>query len=119
MSSLMISPGCTGGNPFLFSISSSLTVVLQIDIVRVFPRPAERDAVVSGDAHGPSPRVAAQTVEPIPRDVHVLRLRCHFQRLKDTHALPDIFAADPASLAGEVDLFKPLISEADDHSFLV
>src|SRR5438093_987708 len=91
MSSLMISPGCTGGKRFLLSIPSSLVVILKIDIVRVFPRPAERDAVVSSDAHGPSPRFAAQTVEPISCDVHVLRLRCRFQRLKDTHALPDIF----------------------------
>ena len=90
-------------------------VVLKVDIVRVFPRPAERDAIVSSDVHGPSPQVAAQTVEPIPCDVHVLRLRCHLQRLKDTHAFPDIFGTDPASLAGEVDLFKPLISEAGDH----
>src|SRR5713226_4562710 len=106
MSSLMISPGCTGGNAFFLSISSSLMVILKIDIVRVLTRPAERDAVVSSDAHGPSPRVAVQTVEPVPCHVHVLWLRCHFQRLKDTHALPDIFGTDPASLAGVVDLFK-------------
>jgi hypothetical protein len=92
-------------------------VILKIDIMRVFTQPTERDPLISGDAHGPSPRGAVQTMESIACNVHVLWLRCHFQRLKDTHALPDIFGADPASFAGEVDLFKPFISEACDHTF--
>jgi len=94
-------------------------VILKIDIVRAFGRPAERDPVVSSDAHGPSPRLAAQTMEPVPRNAHILWLCCHFQRLKDTNALPDIFGADPSSLAGEVDLFEPLISEAGNHTLTV
>lgn len=94
-------------------------VVFKIDIMRVLARPAERDAVVSGDAHGPPPRVAVQTVEPETCHIHVFRLRRHLQRLKDTHALPDVFGADPVCLAGEVDLFKPSIPEAGDHSSTV
>ncbi len=39
-------------------------VILKIDIVRVFVRLAGRDAVVSSDADGPSPRAAAQTAAP-------------------------------------------------------
>src|SRR5271165_5031909 len=68
-------------------------VILKINIARIFTRPAERDPVVSSDAHGPSARFAVQTMEPVPCNVHVLWLRCHFQRLQDTHALPDIFGA--------------------------
>ena len=52
----MTSPGCTDGNPFLLSIFCSLMVILKVEILRVFLRPAERDAVKS-------PRVAAQTVD--------------------------------------------------------
>ena len=51
MSSLRISPGCTGGNAFFLSISSPLMIILKINIVRIFTRPAERDPVVSSDAH--------------------------------------------------------------------
>ena len=83
-------------------------VIFKIDVLRGF----------SSDAHGPSPRVTLQTVEPVSRNIHVLRLHCHFQRLKNTHALPDIARTDPASLACEVDLFKPFISEAGDHFLL-
>ena len=90
-------------------------VVFKIDIMRVFAGPAERDAVVSGNAHVPSPRVAVQTVEPVTCHIHVFRLRCHLQQLKDTHALPHILGADPVCLTGEVDFFKPSIPEADDH----
>src|SRR5713226_1448488 len=50
MSSRMISPGCTGGNPFFPFIGNLLMVVFKVDINRVFAWPAERDAVVSGDA---------------------------------------------------------------------
>jgi len=58
-------------------------------------------------------------VEAKARDVHVLRLRRYFQQLQDTHALPDMFGADPTGLAGEVNFFKPFMSEVADPSFSV
>ena len=49
-------------------------------------------------------------------DVHVFGLLRSFQQLQDPHTLPDLISTDPACLAGEVNLFKPLMSEAADHS---
>ena len=66
-------------------------VVFKVDINRVFTRPAESDAVVSGDGDRPSLGFAVQTVEPVLCHVQVLQLRCRLQRLKDADTLPDIF----------------------------
>src|ERR1035441_4705144 len=115
ISSRRISPGCTGGNPFLRSSVFSLMVVFKVDILRVFARPRERDAVVAGDAHRPSLRGAVQAVEPVPCQIHLFRLSCYFQRLKNTHALPEKRGADSTCLAGEVDLFQPFMSKAAHH----
>jgi hypothetical protein len=60
-----------------------------------------------------------QAVEVEARDVHVSRRRRHFQQLKDADASPDLTGTDPARLAGAVNLFKPLVPEADDHRFIV
>lgn len=38
-------------------------VVFKIDILGIFTRPAERDAVISGDVNGPSLGVAVQAVK--------------------------------------------------------
>ena len=43
----------------------------------------------------------------------------YFQQLHDAHALPDMIGADPACLAGKIDLFKSFMPEAADHSFTV
>src|SRR5215469_11367389 len=80
-SSRMISPGCTGGNRFFTSIPSFLVVVFKVNILRVFAGPAERDAVVCADAHGPPLRAAAEIVEPVPGHVHVSRLGGQLQGL--------------------------------------
>jgi hypothetical protein len=39
--------------------------------------------------------------------------------LQDTHALPDLPGADPVCLAGEVNLRKPFMPEAIDHTISV
>jgi hypothetical protein len=83
-------------------------VIFKVDINRAFARPAERDAMVSGNADGPSPRLALQAVEPVPGQVHFLRLRRDLKQLKDAGALPDMFATDPACRADAVNLFKIL-----------
>ena len=94
-------------------------VVLEIDIQGGFARPAEGDPVIPGNAHRPALRVASQSMEAKSCDVHVLGLPRYFQQLHDAHALPDMVATDPACLAGEVNLLKPFMSEAADHSFTV
>jgi len=43
-------------------------------------------------------------MEPKTRDVHVLRLRPHFRQLQNAYALSNVIGADPARLAGEVNL---------------
>jgi len=43
----------------------------------------------------------------------------YLQQLQDTRALPDMIGTDPACFAGEVNLFKPCMSEATDRSFSV
>ena len=91
-------------------------VVFKIDIQSIFARPAESDPVIPSHAHRPAFRPALQAVEAKASDVHVLRLRRHFQKLQDANALPDMIGADPACLAGTVDLFKPFMPEAADHS---
>jgi len=57
-------------------------VVLEIDIQRVSPDQPKADAIVPGHPHGPSPRLAVQTVEPVACNVHILGLRRHVQRLQ-------------------------------------
>src|SRR6266404_1763870 len=79
----------------------------------------ESDPVIPGYAHRPAFRAALQAVKAKTRDVHVLRLPRYFQQLQDAHALPEMAGADPARLAGTVDLFKPPVPEATDHSFSV
>ena len=64
-------------------------------------------------------RVAAQAVKAEPCDVHVLGQPRYFQQLQNAHAPPDMVGTDPACLAGKVNLLKPLMSEAADHSFSV
>jgi hypothetical protein len=56
-----------------------------------------------------------QAVEAKACDVHVLGFCGHIQQLQDASALPNMIGTDPASLAGEVDLFKPFVPEAADH----
>jgi hypothetical protein len=63
--------------------------------------------------------VPLKAVETKTCDIHVLRLPRYFQQLQDTHALPDVIGTDPACLAGELNLFKPFMSEATDRSFSV
>jgi hypothetical protein len=50
-------------------------------------------------------------VEAKACNVHILGLSCNFQQLQNTHALPDMIGADPASLSGEVNFFKPFMPE--------
>ena len=94
-------------------------VVLKIDIQSVLTRPAESDPAIPSHAHGPAFRLAFEAVEAKARDVHVLRPPRHLQQLQDTHALPDLAGADPARLAGEVNLLKPFVPETADHSLSV
>src|SRR5271157_961614 len=94
-----------------------LVVVLKIDIHSVLARPAESDAVIPAHAQRPAFRTTLQSVKTKACDVQVLRPLRHFQQLQDTHALPDVIGADPACLAGAVDLFKPFMPEAADHFF--
>src|SRR5437660_12723319 len=98
---------------------SSLMVVFKIDIESAFSRPGESDPVIPGHAHRPAFRAASQAVEAKACYVHVLRFPRYFQQLQDAHALPDMIGADPACLAGAVDLVKPLMPEAAEHSFSV
>src|SRR5258707_7117109 len=102
MSSLIISPGWTGGSPFFFAIIAPNGVLTQ---------PAERDAIVPSDTHRPSLRLSLQAVNPEPGDVHILRLSCYVQQLQNAHALADVPGADPPCLAGAVDLFKAFMPE--------
>jgi hypothetical protein len=62
------------------SLVTFLMVIFKVDINRAFARPAERDAIVSGNADGPSPRFALQAVEPVPCHVHFLRLLRNLKR---------------------------------------
>src|ERR1035438_3245379 len=115
ISSLIISPGWTGGSPFLLSMTSSLVVVLKIDIQSVFARPPERNAIVPGYAHRPAFRGAWQAVEVKACDVHVLRPSRHFQQLQDAHAFPDMIGADAAGFAGAVKLLQAFLPAALGH----
>jgi hypothetical protein len=90
-------------------------VVFKIDIQSAFARPAESDPVIPSHAHRPAFRPALQAVEAKACNVPILRLLRHFQQLQDALALPDMIGADPARLAGAVDLFKPLVPEAAVH----
>jgi hypothetical protein len=94
-------------------------VVFKIDVQSVFAGPAESDPVISGHANRPAFRVTLQAMEAKTCDIHVFRLRRYFEQLKDAHALPDTIGTDAACLAGEVNFFKTLMSEAADHSFSV
>jgi hypothetical protein len=76
-------------------------VIFEIDIQGGFARPAETDPVIRGHAQRPAFRAA---VEAKACDVHALRLSRHFERLQDARALADMICADPACLAGAVDL---------------
>jgi len=90
-------------------------VVLEIDIQGGFARPAEGDPVIPGHPHRPTFRFALQAVEVKTGDVQLLRTTCYFQQLQDANALSDMIGANPASLAGEINLFKSLVSELADH----
>jgi hypothetical protein len=90
-------------------------VVFKIDIQSAFARPAESDPVIPSHAHRPAFRPAVQAVESEILQLHILRLPRYFQQLQDALALPDMIGADPARLAGAVDLFKPLVPEAAVH----
>src|SRR5580698_6858703 len=83
MSSLIISPGWTGGSPFFLSINFPLMVVFKIDVQGPFARPAESDPVITGHAHRPALRVALQAVEAKAGDVHILGMARYFQQLQD------------------------------------
>jgi hypothetical protein len=54
-------------------------------------------------------------MKPIASNVQLLWQRRDFQRLKDAHAFPDMFSADPACRAGLIDLFEAFMPEATDH----
>src|SRR6266849_6212352 len=82
-------------------------IVFKIDIQSIFARPAESDPVIPSHAHRPAFRPALQAVEAKACNVHILRLPRYFQQLQDALALPDIIGADPARLAGAVDLSSP------------
>jgi hypothetical protein len=92
-------------------------VILEIDFGRALARPAERDPEIGADADGPPPGAPAQGVEPVSRDIHVLRLCRGFERLENTHAFADVFCANPPGTAGSLDLFETLVPEAGDHTF--
>ncbi len=90
-------------------------IVLEIDIQGGFTRPAEGDPVIPAHAHRPSFRFALQTVEVEAGDIQLLRQARDFKQLQNANALPDVIGANPASLASEVNLFKPLVPERADH----
>src|ERR1035437_778360 len=91
-------------------------VILEINIDGRFLRPAEGDPVISGHPQRPAFRFALQAVEVKAGDVQLLRLTCDFQQLQDANALSEMIGANPAGLAGEVNLFKSLVPELADHS---
>ena len=100
---------------YLYS-ETALMVVLEIDILGGFVLPAKGDPVVPGYPYRPSFRFALQAVEVKAGDIHLLGQTGDFQQLQDANALPDMIGANPAGLAGEVNLFKPLVPERPDHS---
>jgi hypothetical protein len=59
--------------------------------------------------------MASESVIDMPRNTH-LGLPRYSQQLQDAHALPDMLGADPACFASAVNLFKPLMPKAADHS---
>jgi hypothetical protein len=46
-------------------------------------------------------------------------LRRYIQQLQAAHAFPEMGVADPAGRVGEVNLFKPFMPEAAEHSLSV
>src|ERR1017187_5296627 len=105
-----------GGNPFLRFIALSLMVVFIVYVHGALAQPAEGNAIVSGHPHRPALLTAMQPVEAKAGDVHVFRSLGHFQQLQDSCALPDLAGANPAGLAREIKLLKPLMPEAANHS---
>jgi hypothetical protein len=91
-------------------------VILEIDIQGGLARPAKGDPVIPGHSHRPSSWFSLQAVEVKSGDIHLLGLACDFQQLQDANALPDTIGANPAGLAGEVNLPKPLVPERADYS---
>src|SRR5271165_4617939 len=103
MSSLIISPGWTGGIPFLFFIFFALVVIFKINIHGIFAGPRKSNAVVSCHPHGPAHGLALKAVEAKPGDIHITRLGGDLQQLKNAHVLSDEIGSYPACLAGAVE----------------
>src|ERR1700693_1867844 len=91
-------------------------VVFKINIQSAFARPADKR---SGNSQSRAPTgVSALPCRPWKRKPATFissRLPRYFQQLQDALAFPDMIGADPAPLAGAVDLFKPLVPEAAVH----
>jgi hypothetical protein len=90
-------------------------VVFKIDGLGAFAGPSERDAIVSADADRPSLRFAVQGMEPVPCNVHLLRLARYFKRLQDADAFSEVLGANPPCLPREIKLFEALVPETGDH----
>jgi hypothetical protein len=90
-------------------------IVLEIDIQGGFTSPAEGNPVIPAHPHRPSFRFALQAVEVEAGDIQLLRQARDFKQLQNANALPYLIGANPASLAGEVNLLKPLVPERANH----
>ena len=91
-------------------------VVFIIYIQGALAHPAEGNAIVSCHAQCPAFFIAVQSVEVKAGDIHVLRFSRHIEQLQDSDALPGLPGANPASLAGDIKFFEPLMPEAANHS---
>jgi hypothetical protein len=49
-------------------------------------------------------------------NIYLLRQTRDFQQLQDANALSAMIGANPAGLAGEINLFKPFMPERTDHA---
>ena len=94
-------------------------VVFKIDIQCFFTRPTESNPVISSHSHRPTLGATLKAMESKAGNVHVLRLRSHIQQLQNADAFPYVIASYAAGLPGQVDFFKPLVSEASNHQLNV
>jgi len=54
-------------------------------------------------------------MESVPRQIHFIWLGCHFQRLKQAHALSEIWGAYSTCLPCQEEFFQPFMSKAANH----
>jgi len=78
---------------------------------------AKDDAPVGADRHAPEPdEIAAQGMEPKPRQVHVLRRLRLIEPRQNAFELRDLLRVEPASIAGLIETPQSPMPDAPDHT---